>query len=101
MNSKNQYFPAFAVLAALSSAPSIQAGNEDRLLELPSRNTFTPNIELSFTDSKCTSVSFVEQVEQYVLPADYKSKYKKITASQRFKDAYYGRSLGENILIEE
>lgn len=101
-NSKNQYtFSAIAVLAALSSAPSLQAGDENKLFELASSNAVTTNVELSFTELKCSTVSFVEQVEQYVLPVDYKSKYKKITASQKFKDAYYGRSLGENILIEE
>ena len=101
-NSKSQYtFPTMVVLAALSSAPSLQAGDEDRLLELSTRNTLTTNIELPLTNTECLSVSFDEQIEQYVLPVDYKSKYKKITASQRFKEAYYGRSLGENILIEE
>lgn len=46
----------------------------------------------------CTSVSFVEQHSSAI---DYKSRYKRIAASAKFKAAYRNRSLGESILIED
>lgn len=99
MNSKSYNTLSSVILLVLSSAPSFQGSDDSKLCPLSSCNIFSVNHEYKVCYSE--SASWTGQMVQYIPPVDYKSRYKKIYASNGFKDAYYNKSLGENILIED
>ena len=91
MNS-NSTIPFFLALSLLSATPLLQNANGTPT----AANNSLMNTEIFSIDFSSLSV-----YEQFVPPANYRDRYKKIKASENFKKAYNNMSLGENILIEE
>lgn len=91
MNS-NSTIPFFLALSLLSATPLLQSVNGTPT----AADNSLMNTEIYSNDFSSLSVS-----EQFIPPVNYRDRYKKIKASDNFKKAYYNRSLGENILIEE
>ena len=95
MNSKSQPL-YFVVMPLLSTAPAFQNAGVGTCLTSSNDIALVNCIQRSAVDY--ASASFAEQ---YTPSVDYKSRYRRISASDKFKAAYKDRSLGENILIEE
>lgn len=94
MNSRTPLY--FTVLSIFSQTSFSLEANACNIMASNSNVVCINNVFSSVYGSP--TVSFTEQ---YIPPVDYKARYRRIAASAKFIDAYYNRSLGESILIED
>ena len=94
MNSRTPLY--FAVLSIFSQTPVSPETNVCDIMAITSNVVCINNGTYRVYGSP--SVSFTEQ---YIPPVNYKARYRRIAATAKFRAAYYNRSLGESILIED